>query len=355
MENILVFGYFGYVSGQLDGQTIKTRAVYRLLEKYRVGNRGREGTGESVRLFFFDTERLKHGKHALLKPLLLLPKCSKVVYLPGQNNLAGFFPLLYRLSKLFGFDILYVMIGGWLPSFLEKKRALIEPLRRIKAVFPENREVENSLKQSFGFKNVHLMPNFREVSFRPVLRCPDFSQRPFRLVFMSRIVKEKGIETVFAVQAALAAKGLSSTMDFYGQIDAGSAELFECRLSEAQGVEYKGVLVPQEIIERLSSYDALILPTFYPGEGFPGAVIEANCAGIPALVSDWKYNAEYVKNGLTGFVLPLGKGQEQAYVDRIVWMREHPQELFLMKQAALQEGEKYTDEAAWKILGPFLE
>lgn len=33
-KKILVFGYFGYVTNQLDGQTIKTREIYELIKSH---------------------------------------------------------------------------------------------------------------------------------------------------------------------------------------------------------------------------------------------------------------------------------------------------------------------------------
>ena len=33
MKRILVLGYFGYLTNQLDGQTVKTRDVYRLVKE----------------------------------------------------------------------------------------------------------------------------------------------------------------------------------------------------------------------------------------------------------------------------------------------------------------------------------
>lgn len=32
-KNILIIGYFGYVTNQLDGQTIKTRNVFDLIKR----------------------------------------------------------------------------------------------------------------------------------------------------------------------------------------------------------------------------------------------------------------------------------------------------------------------------------
>ena len=66
--------------------------------------------------------------------------------------------------------------------------------------------------------------------------------------------------------------------------------------------EYKGQLQPEEVIPTLHEYDALIFPSHYAGEGCPGILVEALSAGLPIIASDWKYNSEFVTNGLTGFL-----------------------------------------------------
>lgn len=44
----------------------------------------------------------------------------------------------------------------------------------------------------------------------------------------------------------------------------------------------------------------LLLPSKWSGEGVPGALVESKMAGIAAIVSDWNFNAEIVKNDSEG-------------------------------------------------------
>lgn len=46
-----------------------------------------------------------------------------------------------------------------------------------------------------------------------------------------------------------------------------------------------------------------MLPSKWSGEGVPGALVESKMAGIAAIVSDWNFNAEIVKNDSEGIVL----------------------------------------------------
>ena len=97
-KKILVLGYFGRETGKLDGQTVKTRSVYAMLQE--------ELPSSGYKLDSFDTEVLKKGRWKILGLLCKLLRCRTVVYLPAQNNLEKFFPVLYRFSRLWGFDIL---------------------------------------------------------------------------------------------------------------------------------------------------------------------------------------------------------------------------------------------------------
>ena len=111
---VLVLGYFGYETNQIDGQTIKTRDVYTLLKN---------SSNEEVS--YFDTQSFQKSKFKLLSLLLALIKADIVFYLPAQNNLKFIFPVVYLISKLSSTKINYLVVGGWLVEFLKNKPFLI--------------------------------------------------------------------------------------------------------------------------------------------------------------------------------------------------------------------------------------
>ena len=71
-------------------------------------------------------------------------------------------------------------------------------------------------------------------------------------------------------------------------------------------VSYKGLLnlTSKEGYEELSKHDVFLFPTFYENEGFPGVVVDAYIAGLPIIATDWHFNAQFVKDGSTGVVIP---------------------------------------------------
>ena len=117
-------------------------------------------------------------------------------------------------------------------------------------------------------------------------------------------------------------------IDFYGQ---KKDRFFDEHLADIGMFEYKGVLQPEEVISTLQEYDALIFPSHYAGEGCPGILVEALSAGLPIIASDWKYNSEFVTNGLTGFLCETFN--PKAYVDAIIQLCNEPLRQRMSKNA----------------------
>ncbi|MDE5574359.1 MAG: glycosyltransferase [Bacteroidales bacterium] len=346
-SKILLLGYLGNKSNKKDGQTVKTRQYLELLQR---------NVGKNIRISTFDTEILHTRPWRIANLLWKTIRADKVVYLPAQNNLRYFFKPLYTLSRIFRFDIIYPLIGGWLPVFLENRPRFARKLGKIKGVFPENDTLARILGEKFGMKNVRTMPNFRFVEYVP--QVPSSNPGEFRLVFMSRIVKAKGIDTVFRLAACFSKPEIKQacplSIDFYGEIAPEDKAYFEQEVQGYGNVCYKGVLEPKDICRTLSGYDALILPTRYPTEGVPGAVIDAYMAGLPVFVSDWLYARDIVCHGKTGYIVPVGEHETETYAEHIQHLFFHQDELDRMKTAAYDYSKAHGEDVAWSILKPFL-
>ncbi len=346
-RRILILGYFGRTTNKRDGQTIKTRQYLELLEK---------NLGGSARIDTFDTQVLHFRPWQVITLLWKVVRSKTVVYMPAQNNLSHFFGTLFVLSRIFDIDIVYPLIGGWLPDFLEKNRKFVGKLSKIKGIFPENRTITELLVKKYALQNVHTLSNFRFVEYEPDV--PSSNKDMFRIVFMSRIVKAKGIETVFKIAGYFSDPEVREkypvSIDFYGERFEESDDYFEQMLARFDNVCYKGVLEPKEITRTLSAYDVLILPTRYPGEGVSGAIIDAYMAGLPVLVSDWMYVKDSVFHGKTGYIVALDEHEVENYVGHIKYLFSHQEELDKMKKEAYLHSKEHGETVAWAILRPFL-
>ena len=68
-------------------------------------------------------------------------------------------------------------------------------------------------------------------------------------------------------------------------------------------VTYCGIVEFDKTVETLKQYFALLFPTFYYGEGFPGNLVDAFNAALPVIATDWMYNKEIVKDGVHGILV----------------------------------------------------
>ena len=98
----------------------------------------------------------------------------------------------------------------------------------------------------------------------------------------------------------------------------------------------------------LKDYYALIFPTYYSGEGFAGTLIDALASGLPAIVSDWKYNKEIVQDYETGIVYPAR--DIGALAEKLLWIYHHQTEWNAMRYRCLKKANDYMPEEALKEL-----
>jgi len=119
-----------------------------------------------------------------------------------------------------------------------------------------------------------------------------------RFVFLSLVRPTKGIHELIAAGERL---GKEIIIDVYGPFfDGLTEEVFK----GLQRVRYRGVVAPGKAISVLRDYDALVLPTYWQGEGYPGIVIEAFAAGIPVVTTRWKCIPEIVDDSCGILVEP---------------------------------------------------
>ncbi|MCG3860924.1 glycosyltransferase family 4 protein [Psychrobacter sp. Ps5] len=337
-KNIFIIGYFGFVTNQLDGQTVKTRNVLEVLkEKYTVG--------------FYDTENLKNNKVSFLQLLWEILKYENVFFIGGRNNLQYFFPILFLISKVKRGKIVYVVVGGWLYDFLKSSSYIYTYMvKNISSVLVETNYLENELS-TLGLKNTSWIPNFR---IRPYNKLPKvkIDTDTLKIVFMARITKPKGIYLLFEfIEQYLknpANYNKKIIIDFYGPIKVDDELVFKGLVDKySSHVNYKGILEPTEIYQVLPHYDVLVLPTFYEGEGFPGAILDAYLCGLPVITTRWKQIPEFVEENHTGFLIDydveqLGK--------KIQSLANNAELLTQMKSNAYRKSRQYSADIGLEVL-----
>lgn len=339
--NILIIGYFGYKNNQIDGQTIKTRQVYELIKERM----------PDYEVRFIDTQELQSSKFKTLFRLVYLSmKANYVVYLPGQNNLSNFFPILYRLSKLFRFKIIYPVVGGWLSDYLTNKPKLSRSLKNISAILVESETLESQLKLNYGFSNVEQLTNFRITDFTPSIK----NHEEVKFVFMARVCPEKGCDYIlnFARCYNKAPDRNKCAITFYGPIASEYRTSFFNQIKQLPNVRYEGVIEPQNVYKTLNEYDCMLLPSYYEGEGFPGSIVDSFIAGIPVVTTNWKALGSFIREGETGFIVSVH--DQESLNNCLESIINNPTNLTHMKEHCIKEAKRYSAETAWKILSSYL-
>ena len=337
----LVLGYFGYRTNQLDGQTVKTRDLFRLLKEH-----------EGNTIDYFDTQEFQYKRTSVFRLLRKLVACRVVFYLPAHNNLKYIFPVIFVLSRMFRFRILYFVVGGWLVEYLSNKPLHRWMLKRIDGIFTETLLMKDSLENRYGFTNVVLFTNFRFTSFVPK---EYHEEGKLKLVFLARINRMKGLDVVFYLADYILKNQLDDkvSIDFYGPIYQPDKDYFFGELKKYSFLAYKGELQPEQINETIERYDVMLLPTHYYTEGLPGSVVDAYMSGIPIIVSKWKHAGEFVKDGESGFVIPFEHG-ENVLCSKVEVLLKDSFLLSQMKRNAYQESIRYTSSTAWEIVSQYI-
>lgn len=334
-SQVLVFGYFGKRSGLQEGQSVKTRNISRILSEL------------GCEVIEFDTEAFRYDVFAILKMLRLLTKCNKLCLLPASNSLKIFFPILYFLSILFSYDIYLFTIGGRLHIYLKTLPIHRWMMRRIKCIFNETHMLGTYLHDMYGYNNLEYCPNVKFVDYVP---HKHHTQGELYLVFMARILMEKGLDTIFSYAEFLKEHSRNNVkIDFYGMVDPKDKEYFEEHVNKYSFVSYKGVALQADIPHILEQYDALLFPTHFPTEGIPGTILDAYFSGIPVIASDWTYARELIEDGKTGIIVPFENHQSE-FISACEDLMNNTEKLNQMKDYAKERALDYHADNAKKIL-----
>lgn len=341
MKKAAVFGHFAYGLECLDGQTVKTRTITEELQR-QLG----------------DNEILKVDTHgglvALLKSpfqvALMLKKCKNVVIFPAQNGLRVYARLLCFQKKFFKERKLqYVVIGGWLPEFLNDRKRLSKCLKKFDCIYVETEAMKSALETQ-GFENIFVMPNCKKLPLLSEDELVYSKEIPYKLCTFSRVMREKGIEdAVNAVKNVNNKLGyVAYSLDIYGQVDYLQGDWFDVlKRHFSDNIQYCGCVDSDKSVEALKNYFALLFPTYYEGEGFAGTLIDAFSAAIPIIATNWKYNSEIVSEDV-GFLYPAKDIKALENILEVIV--DNPKLVFDKKHFCLMRADYYRIENAIKTL-----
>lgn len=337
-----VLGHFGEGCDLLNGQTVKTKIITEELENQ-----------------FGQDQVLKFDTHGGWKTLLKAPfqvfcalKIStNVLIFPAHNGLRVYAPLLSFLKRFFKKrKIHYVVIGGWLPHFLVKRKSLSRILKKFDGIYVETNSMISALRTR-GFENVYIMPNCKKLTVLSETELVYPSGVPYKLCTFSRVMKEKGIET--AVNIIMKVNNrlgyIAYSVDVYGQVEATQIEWFEnLKKQFPDYIRYCGCVDANQSVEVLRQYFALLFPTHFYTEGIPGTIIDAYAAGIPVISAKWESYSDVVDEGITGVGYDFDNAEQFEKI--LLEVAQNPKELLGMKENCIRKAKDYIPESAIYVM-----
>jgi len=236
---------------------------------------------------------------AAWKILRTAGSCDVVAFWGSDHGTVLFSPVLRMLASITRTPWIIRLFGGSFDLACERagpiQRAWIRKmLSSATLVMLETRYLVRYCQERFPSARVAWHSNGRQEGMAVGAR-----QGPCRrFVYLGKVKKTKGVLDLAAAAERFPEGEVA--VDVYGPFDEGLSAL---SFDAYRNTRYRGILASHEIRDTLLNYDALVLPTFYEGEGYPGVIIEAYAAGLPVIATDWRAIPEIVSEDC-GILVP---------------------------------------------------
>lgn len=326
MKKVIFVGWVNQGRAPVDGETTKNQYIIAELKKY----------SKVIVLDFY--EKRKHP-WVYLQALwaVIIQSHATIVFSTSASNIYGVLKWFKKLK--IHRNVVHWVIGGTLGDKVKNGVFNSDVIGYAKHTLVESPLMLRQLEDC-NVKGVIHVPNFKRIDYLPQISAP---QNILRFVFLSRIMAEKGCNEILAAAKLLNEWGLQKQyiVDFYGKVADDYKTTFEEGLSKLPNVKYQDFLDmrKEEGYDRLATYDMLLFPTYWKGEGFAGIFIDAFVSGLPLIITDWAHNRQFVKEGETGLFIPVqdAKALAQKMKDCI----EGQYDIWKMKQYCQIEAKKY--------------
>ena len=265
---------------------------------------GREGREEG---------RLARVARLLVSPFLLasqvLAHHAAIVHLNTALTPRAYWrDLMYMaVARLCGARVLYQVHGGPVPeAFCRGRRVAGAFVRATLGLADTIVVLSSSEREAFSRFGVAApvltLPNAVDCSpYDALVREPPAQARPLRLLYLGRLVREKGLyELIEGLQLACS-RGAGAELILAGD-GAEAAALREAAATGARApVGFVGPVRGADKLALLRWADVLALPSY--SEGLPYALLEGMAAGVPAIATRVGAIPEVVADGVNGLLL----------------------------------------------------
>ena len=210
--------------------------------------------------------------------------------------------MIYHMhNKGFGNDVGKQKIKSFLNHYLFKHSNAIVLSDRLK----------NDIRLFFPENNIHICPN----------GIPDTSptskviNSTFNILYLSNLIRSKGIETLLTACDILYNKGLR----FYCTVAGSEGDItYEYLVNQYSSeminkcISFVGPQYGGKKEELFNSADIFVFPTYYHFEAFPLVNLEAMRASLPIISTNEGGIPDMIEEGITGFVIEKQNPEELA-------------------------------------------
>ena len=348
---ICLIGNSGLKKHGVDGQTAKVRLYLKKIKD------------EGNDIYFIDLEGFLAHPFSILRHIKKGIKiCDRTVLITAERGCKVLIPYINRLNKKYKKDFILPLVGTSVLhysidkltdeeknnfiingdySLVKPDKFLTKQLSKISYILPETELLTKIFREYYKLSNVYTLNNFRDVSETVYQR--KVKSGILRVVFLSRVMREKGIFDLLEAIKTLDDGANLIQLDIYGKklLDNADSDLFDSYLCDS--ICYNGVLEYSKVIGTLSQHDLFIFPTRFIGEGTPGVIVEALMAGTPIITSDFPQARLLLQDGIDSFFYKMGDLNDLR--KKIKLVLERPDLLKTISINAFEHGKLYTYNA----------
>ena len=257
-----------------------------------------------------------------------LGRTDVVSFHASDRGMVMFAPWILVLCRLARRPVVLRLFGGSFGDYFARSGALMRAwIRRFvlgaDVVLLQTKRAIGQLQDHTRGELVWFSTYIKSVTPPAGLETPAQCRR---FVFLGHMWRTKGVETILEAAGSLPA---DCTIDMFGPLDEYTREQIDAR--GAGRVRYRGFLRHDEVESMLWNYDCLVLPTFHPGEGYPGVIAEAFAHRLPVITTRWLAIPEIVDDSCGILIEP---GDTAGFSAAVAAMHGDPERWRAMKDAA---------------------
>jgi glycosyltransferase involved in cell wall biosynthesis len=234
---------------------------------------------------------------------------ARIVHLNSALTVRAYWrDLVYLLiARLLGARVLYQVHGGALPrNFCRNNPVFMFFVRatlHLAAVVVTLSTTERRAFRIFlGSTPVIAIPNAINCSaYAAVVPRRSHPERPLRLLYIGRLVRDKGLFELLQALQLVRARGVEVELVIAGS-GPDEPALRRCHLeTNLPGVRFAGPVMDDGKLTLLATADAFVLPSH--AEGLPYALLECMAAGVPAIATRVGAIPELISSGVNGLLV----------------------------------------------------